>query len=534
MSATRDREAFSFSRSYEFSWQDSNLCFGGEPLGVTRTPDDGFSKVNRGSERAFSESSEPATGLKSQDVLADMRSSVHMVGIGGYIEHMSPTILLGDLEVASTTSSVMSSSLSPLDATDVDTTEPSDPLLEISMYKYAELAVELLMDDFHRPCAPPTSASKEVTQSASDDREGERKEFNGKARAGPKSRKRKALCDDGESEDEDSRDNERKPSDTHKKKKLPRWACPFVKWDPAKYTCNIGPTQLRGIKSHIKNKHWQKYCHTCWRCYSTSKEEVAHRICQGPLYSDPPPGLITEEMRVEIFENQRTVSGLSHEEQWHTIYSVLFPGEERCLNPWVASNFMDRVESHFRRPRSREILERVLSESEFKGAKCKQIIKIIREEYLPRMFQEHDLDPEHFCEVLSHDPQVIENAQSGQIDVVNASKAITERDPLYDASSPSPQEISTSHQFRELKPDYIPMFDPQAPGCEPSLGGNAHNTLLSPTKPEDPLGAVEPRYSEGYFWESFGSPLHENFDNFLYSNPDVDGDYQEYILGTPN
>ncbi|WXC57825.1 hypothetical protein SNK03_003726 [Fusarium graminearum] len=416
---------------------------------------------------------------------------------------------------------------------DSDTTaEPSDPNRLIAMYSYADWVVELLIDDLYRSCAPQASnrrtaeASKKVSEGASNNPEGQKKGFNGKAR----SRKRKALGGDGESEDEDPQDKKRKSSDTGKDEK--RWACPFVKWDPKEYRCNISPTQIRGVRNHIKKVHWQEHCDRCWCYYSTSREEEAHQECQKRPPSNRPPGLITKEM-LKIL-SQRASSSLTHEEQWFGIYRVLFPGEQLGFSPYVnraTCDFMDRAEVRFRSPRSREILEEVGSKLGFKGAEGKQFVDVIWDEYLRRMFQEHDLNNERLCKAISYDQQVVDNDQLSQIDVAGTSKAITEREPQYQASPLSLGETSIPHQFPELKLEDSPMFDLQTPAGEIILGDDTSSDLLNLAGFEDPLDGVDSRELEGCSQEMLGGVLPDTFDSALYGNLDKDENYLGFTAG---
>ncbi|KAL6922143.1 hypothetical protein FSST1_006169 [Fusarium sambucinum] len=543
-SVVRDSDAFSFSQSYEFSWhEDSGLCFGGEPFGVVRTPDDRFSKVDPGSERALSEPHEPAASFMGQGILDGILASLSMDGIGSSIEHLSPMILHGDLELESATSSVLSSTASSSGIIDFDViAEPSDPKLLIAMHKYAEWAVELLMDDFYRSCASQVSkgrstrASENVAGSASNDEEGKRKGVNGRSRVELKSGKRKAMGGDEESEDEGARDKKRKPSVTEKSNKRRRWACPYVKWNPKKYTCKVGPTQLRGINAHIKNVHFKEHCDRCWSIHSTSEEELAHRkYSQTCFLSDRPPGFMTKEMSSEIFENKP--SGLSHEEQWFRFYSILFPGEPQGFSPYVnemTSDFMDRAEVRFRSEESRKILEEVILESEFGGAKRKQIIEVIWTKYLARIFREDDLNNQNSCTSASHKTQVIENSQSSQADIPGTGTDITECDPLYHASSPSPGETCISHQFPWFEFPDLPTFDPQPVEGETVLGNQTSNAWLDSTEFENFLISIQPRGSQGCSEGIFDRPFDSNFEDSLYSKLDVNGDYQENISGASN
>ncbi|PCD18695.1 hypothetical protein FGRA07_06448 [Fusarium graminearum] len=396
----RDRGVFPFSRSCEFSWRDSGLLFGGEPFEVTRTPNDAFSVVNAGSSYASSQS-------------------------------------------CSSSISTPSSS----DTMDSDTTaEPSDPNRLIAM-----------------SCAPQasnrrtTGASKKVSEGASNNPEGQKKGFNGKAR----SRKRKALGGDGESEDEDPQDKKRKSSDIGKDEK--RWACPFVKWDPEEY-----------------------------------REEEAHQECQKRPPSNRPPGLITKEM-LKIL-SQRASSSLTHEEQWFGIYRVLFPGEQLGFSPYVnraTCDFMDRAEVLFRSKRSQEILEEVRSESGVKGAEGKQFVDMVWDNYLPRMFQEKAINGESVGELISQGLRDTMDAQPNQVDNAGTSKVFSGPDSQYHTSTPSPRETFISYQFPERKLEDFPMFDPQAPVDETGLGDDAFNDLFNLAGLGDHAGRIEPRNWEG-------------------------------------
>ncbi|CEI67269.1 hypothetical protein FVEN_g5824 [Fusarium venenatum] len=528
------RGVFSFSQSYEFSWQkESGLCFGGEPFGVARTPDDRFSKVDLGSERVLSEPHEPTASLMNQDSRDGLLPSLSIAGIGSSMEDLSPAILHGDLELESTTSSVSSSTASSSGTIDFDAiAEPSDPQLVRAMQSYAEWAVELLMDDFYRSCAPQASkaratrASENVTGSALDNVEGKRRGVNGRSRVEPKSGKRKAVGGDEESEDEGAQDKKRKPSVTEESL---RWACPYVKWRPMNYHCKNSPTQLRVIKEHIANVHWKEHCDRCWRWCSTSEEKAAHRFCQ--VKSGPPPGFMTKEMKFEIFEKKP--SGLSHEKQWFRFYEILFSGESQGFSPYVnkaMGNFMDLVEVFFRGPQARKIRDEVISESQFEGPECEQAIKMICDEYLKRMCRDYDLKNDLLCTPALRETQVIENTQYSQVDAAGMDKEITECEPLYHASPSSPKATPISHQFCGSKPAEIAMFDQNTSAGDRTLENNNFSTLASPAEFQGPVGSVKPRDSEDYLWENSDSASPGYFEDAWFSNSQMDRDYQETIL----
>ncbi|RGP64837.1 hypothetical protein FLONG3_9415 [Fusarium longipes] len=534
----RTESDFQSSWSYEFSWQDEGLCFGGEPLNVHRTPDDGLSKVNPGSEPDFTQLNEPATERASLGALPDAVFSMSIAGIGGYIDYLDSRMLPDNFEVASTMSSVPDSTSSSSGTTDNDaTSEPSDPQLVIAMQECADWAVELLIDDFLRSCAPQaskgraTGASQSIIEHTSDHRTGTSRRLNWKASSKSKSRKRNVVdSDDDRSEDEDSNGKKRKASDVEPVQNRRHLACPFIKWDPEAYSdcIKIHPTQFRSIMYHVKKTHWKEHCSICWSICLTDQQKLKHEICKQKrvLRPDPPAGFITEEMRQEIESIGKNVCrGLSHEEKWHKLYSVLFPGAPRCLNPYVsdeANDFMDRAEAHFRGESAQQLLLRVLSERGFKGILRKRVVEMVYGGFLPGVFQEYGrrLTP---CE-----SQPLEITHSGQIEADSTDGTITDPDR---PSSPSHSETRISYQFPKSESVKVSISDPQPYVTGQNFQNDIPNSFIDPRVLENLPGNSNLDGSEAPL-ETPDRPLHENFEIAYHSRPGTEEDYEENILFT--
>jgi hypothetical protein len=222
-------------------------------------------------------------------------------------------------------------------------------------------------------------------------------------------------------------------------------------------------------------------------------------------------------MRLEILvTGNKACSGLSHEDQWHKFYSVLFPGEPRCLNPYVneeKSDYMDRAEVRFRSPQSQKIFDEVISEFGFGGNEHKQVMNMIREKYLARMFQEHDLNYEYFCTPVSHEPQEIETIQSSHIDVHGTEGTTTEFDPLQQGFSRSPSDGFTPQWFSGLSAGEASVFDPGPLTVYFPVENTSPSAMLGPSGLENPLDSVAPEGVGLYQSEIVGMSFDDNPEN---------------------
>lgn len=522
LSQMKKERAALFPWSFEFSWQDRGLCFGDEPLERTKTPGDHYSRANPGSERTLPPAHELTMELTAHDVPYDDFVPPSMAGVGGFLEHSSLAGYLEDLEVASSLSGIMDSDAA---------TEPFNEGLW--MHRFTDWAIEQLVDDFFRSHAPRSSKGKATgtpqqnIQVATDHRTNGSQGNGRQGNARPNGRKRKALEGDEGSEDEDHEDKKRKPSGTEVVEDSQRWACPFVKWNPDRFKCGVGPKTITELKGHIERIHWIVHCGDCWMRYPKGQDNLKHGCCPTETRSNVLPGFITHEMRNEI--RQRETSRSSHEKQWHRIYSVLFPNEH-CDNPYLdkANDKSFRtVENWVSQSANQKRIEELLSQSELRGKYRKEARHVIYDGIFPILIQDCDRRDEE-CTELTQDASRDESPETepqsgGPIEGSGSEETTAVLD-----SVPQPFQLSHS-ETASLEPAQKSKLDSQAFAEELPANSNTLGYSLSLTEPEDPLGSFKPEYSQFYPSETPSMLSDVNLDSdFQFSGLDPN----ETQLGT--
>ncbi|RBR22081.1 uncharacterized protein FIESC28_04586 [Fusarium coffeatum] len=442
-----------FPWSSEFSWKKSGLCFGDEPMKISRTPEDHYSKIDSGSESV-------------------------LVGMGSYFEHSSPAESPGNLEAGSTICSTSSGTPSVSGITDSDTAMESfdnDPL--IVMQQCVDWAVELLVDNFFRSYAPrsskgrATGTSQTSIQAASDNRTVERPGPSREAKARYNPRKRKALGGDEGSEDEDPQRIRRTPTGSELAEDSLGWACPFVKWKPERYPCLVAPKEIRKLKGHIKNIHWNEHCDNCF--ITNPPAEHDSKVC---IPSRPQPGFITEEMKAKIDQRESRLE--PHKEQWYRIYRVLFPGEEELFEtPYLDKQTKDYVltaKEYRDSPDCDDIIEEASDELKLRGKTRERFRNSMRKSVVPKVVERMKLIDERkrLAESAQHD---LQKADPTQYDLVDGSSSVETTAALNSggqASGRSQGETITCHLFPEPEPPQASMFHAQLSVDESFVNSN--------------------------------------------------------------
>ncbi|KAJ4133435.1 hypothetical protein NW768_005020 [Fusarium equiseti] len=455
-----------FPWSNEFSWNDkSGLCFGGDPLEISRTSEDHYSKVDPGSESAYSQPHEPAMKVFAHHVPDDDFIRYGLAGMGAYAEHSSPTELPEDLEAAFEICSISSGTTSVSGTTDSDTPMESfhnDPI--IIMQQRVDCTVELLVDNFFRSYAPrsskgrATGKARKGIQTTPDNSPSERPGPSREGKARPNPRKRKALVGDEGSEDEDSQRTSRIPAGIELAEDSLGWACPFVKWKPGMYDCSVAPKEIRKLKGHIKNIHWDEYCDNCF-----VKNPPARHDEQLCVPSQPGPGFITREMKDKIFQRESCL--VPHKEQWNRIYGVLFPGEEVCKTPYLDKETMDQVMTAKEYRDSldcEDIIEEELAECNLRENTRKRVIKRIRKSLIPKLVQriKLGLERETLAQLAQDDLQTAGPPQDDLLEGSSSGETPAALDSRGQASARSQDKIITNHLFPALEPPQASIYDP--------------------------------------------------------------------------
>ncbi|KAM7214484.1 hypothetical protein V8F06_010118 [Rhypophila decipiens] len=156
---------------------------------------------------------------------------------------------------------------------------------------------------------------------------------------GKASHKRKASDRKNEDEDEDDDDRERPPPskariDKGKGVESPKFACPYFKYNQAKYKdwrgCpGPGWPDVHRLKEHLYRKHRQpKYrCVRCWQPFEDEQTHMDHQrnTMSCPLKPMEPIEGFDAGQESRLKSRKRTITGLSEVEKWKTIFQILFP-----------------------------------------------------------------------------------------------------------------------------------------------------------------------------------------------------------------
>ncbi|KAK8092769.1 hypothetical protein PG999_014356 [Apiospora kogelbergensis] len=110
------------------------------------------------------------------------------------------------------------------------------------------------------------------------------------------------------------------------------FACPFFKLDAHKHRAcaNFVLRRVRDVKQHLNRKHHTPkfYCARCYDIFGNAKERDEHtRGVKCEYRENPHFEGITELQREQLMNTKERKS--SPEEQWFTIWDILFPNDRR-------------------------------------------------------------------------------------------------------------------------------------------------------------------------------------------------------------
>ncbi|CAM1507958.1 Fc.00g048060.m01.CDS01 [Cosmosporella sp. VM-42] len=394
-----------FVREYEFSWENSRLCFAGEPFEVLGATEDRYSKAKPDSATASTTSLVSYPGPQAHLLEADELEPPYLAGIGSFGDSVKTWVaseLLQDLEMASATRSVpdVSSSSNAISRGNLNTHAP-DPVQEIiQQERNIDWMAELLVDDFFRSYAPQRSSKRnnrarnqDAPHTAGNPGTKTRKvgtSTNGKT--GP--RRGKTVGDSGESEDEDLRGHRQGTSIAGESGNSRRFTCPFLKWNPHRYkgTCIKRLKTISHVKDHLKKIHQEIYCP---HCYMIFDEEYTPHCC-GTVCAPP---IMTADKLKEI--KKQSDKRKTPEEQWHRLYKVLFPNEPPCSSPYftnVEEEQLSYAEHYFRSKMAQKILQEEMQDidlhSESRAETGAKISELVFHRFLPRVWLTYAPDGE--------------------------------------------------------------------------------------------------------------------------------------------
>ncbi|KAF9768667.1 hypothetical protein IL306_013977 [Fusarium sp. DS 682] len=402
----------------EFSWEDSHLCFGGQPLERLETRDGQFSRANPCSEHAFSMSQRSFPQIGESDSKGDGFQLSAIAGIGSFDntdERWDANRFLENLEVAFTTCSVASDvSLSEIAFRGefIDASQPTH--VEIALQETVDSIVDILVDDFYRSYAPQkrtvTAKGKEVDRSSSTSTKKSRRSIAQKGRK-PGPHKRQNVGGDGGSEDEESGGNREDSSSTGgSSEDTLFWACPFMKWKPSEYRviCIKKLRDIYSLKKHITEKHIINHCD---KCFLTYREDYMpkHLCCLQPYR---PVRIITKDMEKAIKE--RSDTKLTHKEQWERIFKIIFPHKPIPSSPYLDYEMTQKLcasEDRLLQPPVQQIIDQLIHEAQLESHE-KRVRELISEKLLQELWDDLATDGGTTSQIASKEEEVVEHAQT--------------------------------------------------------------------------------------------------------------------------
>ncbi|OTA93975.1 hypothetical protein M434DRAFT_282610 [Hypoxylon sp. CO27-5] len=152
-------------------------------------------------------------------------------------------------------------------------------------------------------------------------------------------RKRKLVDrgndDGGEDDGDDMRDSRRADKiDKGKRRELPKFACPYFKYNPAKYKewrgC-LGPgwPDVHRVKDHLYRRHRQPShrCGRCWQPFENEEDYLSHQRTTEPCAlrdKEPIEGFDASQER-KLKSRKRATNDPNEVAKWQAVFSILFP-----------------------------------------------------------------------------------------------------------------------------------------------------------------------------------------------------------------
>ncbi|KAI2633553.1 hypothetical protein GGS26DRAFT_553858 [Hypomontagnella submonticulosa] len=126
-------------------------------------------------------------------------------------------------------------------------------------------------------------------------------------------------------------------------------ACPFAKNDPRKHHACFSKklSRIRDVKQHLARKHTPEfYCFRCSAIFPDHDGLEAHVGNVAGLFCTPSSLLDGVSRQQHLRLSRKSNSRHSEEEQWFSIWDVLFPGSERPGSAYVEFGFSEDLCSY--------------------------------------------------------------------------------------------------------------------------------------------------------------------------------------------
>ncbi|KAH8649069.1 hypothetical protein BX600DRAFT_109902 [Xylariales sp. PMI_506] len=203
--------------------------------------------------------------------------------------------------------------------------------------KASDAAIRILMRGFQQwnQCGTGTS---EVSGSAS--REGVSKK---RGRTQP-------TRSNNEEDDDEEEGGTPQPSPSVSRKRARKeesltFACPYLKMDAMAHNrcCKYTLTRIRDVKQHLSRCHQLPvYCPRCFETFKDEEQRDNHaQFVDCPKRAHLKPEGITNAQR-KLLE-KKPPKNQTPEQQWYTVYEILFPDHPRPQSPYVDTTLLQNV-----------------------------------------------------------------------------------------------------------------------------------------------------------------------------------------------
>ncbi|KAI1374748.1 hypothetical protein F4677DRAFT_154807 [Hypoxylon crocopeplum] len=243
--------------------------------------------------------------------------------------------------------------------------EPDSTFTADELSDFYDRVVSMLDDRYWRTHGPQRSSQRNENsrqgESSSQQFTGPYGRTSRSQRTQPQSRRGQTNGSGNGDDEEDSRNNELRPSIPTRRYRDPRRVdCPFYKRDPDEFPscCGAGHENVSRLKAHIKRKHHDEVRH-CKNCHRIIDPKNRGHICTKLGFKQE--SFVTEDTLTRI---DKATDRKEHlDAQWLRIYKILFPDDKPPFPcPYIPEQALDHsehMERFLRRVRS-ELLEELI------------------------------------------------------------------------------------------------------------------------------------------------------------------------------
>lgn len=125
-------------------------------------------------------------------------------------------------------------------------------------------------------------------------------------------------------------------------------ACPYWKHDREKYRmcCKLTHKRIRDVKQHLHRRHTpDMYCDRCLEVFDDAERYETHVQSAAACFRAPGSRLAGITRMQSRAISKKSDRNLGEEDQWFTIWDILFPGSARPASAYVDSELSEEMNS---------------------------------------------------------------------------------------------------------------------------------------------------------------------------------------------